>query len=371
MIRLFDFMLISILMASCVSAHPIARRNSLIWGEHGEKWNKSRLPDFTNAGAFAGKMEIPVYNKTIELKDFGAVGDGIADDSLAFIHAIKKCGEKSTLQIPIGRYKLSHPLIVSRSQCVIRGAGVQETTLRFERGLEEIAPRFDGEQTDWSWSGAMVLFDNVRESGIENLTIEFPDHEWGGHNFHERGYNAIGYQNGSRDSWARKLTIRGADLGIWIEQSANHITTENWKIEFGPNREKQKLSCHHAVNVYGGFNLFQSFEIDGTCQHDLSVESGYSHHNVYSKGRGRNLSFDHNSQDYNQKFNLFTDIDIGEGTRMYLSGGQLEPRGVSFNETWWNIRSRVPVPWVTSKGVSKSNIIVGVNAGSPSVFDDE
>ena len=97
--------------------------------------------------------------------------------------------------------------------------------------------------------------------------------------------------------------------------------------------------------------MLSHFQIDGVCRHDLSVESGNSRYNVFSRGKGRNLSFDHHSQDYEQRYNLFTEIDIGAGTRMYESGGNSIPRGVSFYEVWWDIKSASPVPWVTSKGI--------------------
>lgn len=370
MILIRTFLILSIvILSSCVST-PLKPTHSDLWGASGEKWDRNRIPDFTQAGAFKG--HIPTGNlKQINVKSFGAIGDGVTDDSIALSKAIKKCGQGAAVVFPAGVFKVSTQLKIHNNRCLLKGAGQNQTTILFEKGLEELFPRYVDGQTPWSWSGSLILFDNVKESGIEDLTIQFPDNEWQGHNFHERGYNAVGFQNKAADCWLRNVTIVGPDLGIWIGETAHNITATQWTIQFGPKRAAQKLSCHHAVNVYGNNNLLSHFRIEGVCQHDLSVESENSHHNVFSNGSGRNLSFDHHSQDYEQRNNLFTEIDIGEGTRMYASGGNRTPRGVSFNETWWNIKSVKPVQWVTSMGVSKNNVIVGVNTRLSSVLNDE
>ncbi len=369
MILMKCFLMLSVIVLSSCASTTLKQVHSDLWGIKGEKWDRSRIPDFTTAGAFKG--EIPTLNsKQINVQNFGAIGDGNADDSMALSKAIERCRLGATVFLPPGTYKVSKQLTVHGNRCLLKGAGQNKTTIVFEKGLEELFPRYVDGQTEWSWSGSLILFDNVRESGLEDLTIQFPDNEWQGHNFHERGYNAVGFQNKAADCWLRNVTILGPDLGIWIEESAHNITATQWTIQFGVKRAAQKLSCHHAVNVYGSHNLLTNFRIDGVCQHDLSVESENSHHNVFSKGSGRNLSFDHHSEDYEQRNNLFTEIDIGEGTRMYVSGGNQRPQGVSFNETWWNISSVNPVKWITSIGVSKNNVIVGVNTRLSSVLND-
>lgn len=145
---------------------------SLIWGDHGEKRDRIKLPDFTEAGYRKGRVPFPTYSTQINVKQMGAIGDGIADDSNVFIAALKKCKDRKTIYIPPGIFKISQILSVEQDQCLIKGAGPTKTTLLFEKGLEELFPIYTNGQTRWSWSGALIVFDRVKESGIEDLTVE-------------------------------------------------------------------------------------------------------------------------------------------------------------------------------------------------------
>lgn len=68
----------------------------------------------------------PRYQNTgiVNVKDFGAVGDGVTDDTKAFINAFKYqkvCG--SILYIPSGRYKISETFLIDYNDCTITGVG--------------------------------------------------------------------------------------------------------------------------------------------------------------------------------------------------------------------------------------------------------
>ncbi|HAZ12914.1 MAG TPA: hypothetical protein DCY86_09015 [Bdellovibrionales bacterium] len=344
-------------------------KTSALWGQHGELWKKDRLPDFTTAGYKGGKVELPDFKKTIDVKKLGAIGDGKADDTKFFEKAIRKCSGHAAIFVPNGTYLIATPLLVKTSHCALVGEDEGKTKIFFPKGLEEIQPKFDGEHTTWSWEGGMITFFG-NGLGIQNLTIQFPDNVWEGHNFHERGYNGIGFQE-TTDGWLKNVTITGADLGLWISRKSSHITIDHLTLNFGPKRNEQTLMGHHGLNVYGGHNLISNFEIAGQFKHDLSVESKFSIYNVFMKGKAKDLSIDHHSQDYNQKYNLWTEIDAGQGSRLYHSGGKNVPRGVSFNETYWNIKSQIPVPWVTSMGISRNNNAVGLNASGIEAMVDQ
>ncbi|MCX6906896.1 MAG: hypothetical protein NTY01_02510 [Verrucomicrobia bacterium] len=59
--------------------------SSDLWGTAGEKWTpQSRLPDFSFAGYHAGEAPIPDVAVKASVKNFGAKGDGVADDTAAF-----------------------------------------------------------------------------------------------------------------------------------------------------------------------------------------------------------------------------------------------------------------------------------------------
>ncbi|WP_426324346.1 glycosyl hydrolase family 28-related protein [Pedobacter sp. R-06] len=353
-----------------------AQHYSQIWGRNGEKWDRSRIPDFTTSGYKEGKVLIPSYPIVINIREMGAFGDGIHDDTYVLREAIKNCGKKGTVFLPAGSYLITDSILIEKSGLSIRGAGRDKTILLISKGLEELYPRYGlngGKQSPWSWSGSMITFQgNISGSGIESLSIRFPDSLWSDHNFHERGYNGIGFSGNAQDGWISNVHITGSDLGIWIDRSAHHITITDWLLDFGPNRNLQKIQGHHGVNIYGGYNLLQNFEIRGRFWHDLSVESKFSTHNVFRKGKGTDLCLDHHHHEHNN--NLFTDLDAGEGGRLYFSGGNFAPLGICFNETFWNIRAKSHLKYCdeknSDKGRSTNNVCVGFYTDLPSQLNN-
>jgi len=343
---------------------------SKLWGKNGEAWDKTRIPDFTEAG-YKGGEQWPAYPVSVNIRRFGAKGDGSTDDTKAFRQAIAACKQQGALYIPAGTYLLTDSIIITKSRICLRGEGAGKTVLLFNKGLEQLYPLFgitNSHQTGWSWSGAMLLFSGTEQSGIEQLTVQFPDSTYDGHNFHERAYNAIGFSKNAHDGWIDHLQTINADIGIWIERSAHHITAQNWVLDFGPVRKAQKISGHHGVNIYGGHNLLQNFLVNGLYVHDLSVESEQSVFNVFRNGKGRDLCIDHHN--HAQRNNLFTNLDMGEGTRLYVSGGNDTPRGVSFNETYWNLTARNDMDYCdhfnTDAMQSRNNVAVGIRTQKPS-----
>ncbi|MGC4074855.1 MAG: glycosyl hydrolase family 28-related protein [Nibricoccus sp.] len=114
---------------------------SQLWGEHGEKWDRAgRLPDFSYAGYHRGEVPIPDLPVAANVKDFGAVGDGEADDTAAFQKAIDATGRGAVL-VPAGRYKITKVVRIGKSGVVLRGAGADRSVLWFPLGLDEVYPR--------------------------------------------------------------------------------------------------------------------------------------------------------------------------------------------------------------------------------------
>ncbi len=134
---------------------------SLLWGEHGEKWDAAgRLPDFSYAGYHRGETPIPDVPQVAGVKDFGAIGDGVADDTKA-IQAAIDATKRGAVFVPPGRYKISDYLRIEKSGVVLRGAGPTESVLWFPRGLDEVHPRAGRTSTGsaasgYSFDGAFV-----------------------------------------------------------------------------------------------------------------------------------------------------------------------------------------------------------------------
>lgn len=104
--------------------------------------------DWTNTGCPDEKIKI---ENSINIKDFGAKGDGIIDDSSAFIKAITEAKSNTEIFIPEGTYLLKSPLKIYKS-IILKGQGVSKTKLIFNfknsPSLDAITIGPEG-KTDW------------------------------------------------------------------------------------------------------------------------------------------------------------------------------------------------------------------------------
>ncbi|MCU0749595.1 MAG: hypothetical protein MUF13_08630, partial [Akkermansiaceae bacterium] len=145
-------------------AHTAAKaQTSELWGTQGELWNPtSRLPDFSFAGYRSGGTPIPSPVVVANVMNFGAVGNGIADDTSAFEAAIA-AAENGAILIPAGRYKITRVLYIRKSNIVLRGAGRSLTTLVFPNHLTDLigAPPGTAGLESWSWSGGLIWVEGV------------------------------------------------------------------------------------------------------------------------------------------------------------------------------------------------------------------
>lgn len=94
------------------------------------------------------------------MQDFGAVGDGVADDTVAF-HAAIAATTRGAIFVPPGRYRITDDLRMEKSGVVLRGAGPARSVLGFPRGLDDVHPRQGRTSTGspasgYSFDGAFV-----------------------------------------------------------------------------------------------------------------------------------------------------------------------------------------------------------------------
>lgn len=133
-----------------------------LWGINGERWNpRGRLPDFSYAGYHCGEAPLPEVPRGVNVKTFGAKGDGVADDTAAFLKAIAQV--RGAIEVPPGRYRITDILEIKRSDVILRGAGPDKAILFFPKPLQEIRPvqsaTTDGRPaSDYSWAGGFVWF---------------------------------------------------------------------------------------------------------------------------------------------------------------------------------------------------------------------
>jgi Pectate lyase superfamily protein len=215
------------------------------------------------------------------------------------------------------------------------------------------------------WSPQIGRFaPSVTESGIEQLGMHFKGNPYLGH-AHEAGYNAIAL-NRVFHSWVRNVRIVNADIGVLQDHGA-FCTITGVTIDTDYNRGAGAAAGgavgHHALWLRNARDsLVTAFDVRQTFVHDLTAEGGTT--SVFSSGKGLNVNLDHH-RDAPYGI-LFTDIDLGKGTRAFDSGGAGDDGAhAAAYTTFWGLRSS------TSFGLPSADFgpllnFVGVNTSASS-----
>ncbi|ARR74956.1 putative dihydrofolate reductase [Mimivirus AB-566-O17] len=184
--------------------------------------------------------------------------------------------------------------------------------------------------------------------GLENLSFLGKDSKSGGH-FEGTGNNFVLFKRVYK-GYINNVIFHNADIGLTLSDCISN-TINN--VRFTSKEESGKRygrRGHHGLWINGGgYNLISKFRFDCEFVHDISVE-GCTVCNVFEDGLGVNLNFDHHrAAPYG---NLFTDINVGYGSRYYSSSGNPN-RGAHSGQytTFWGIRSN----GVKLLGVPRSN----------------
>lgn len=218
------------------------------------------------------------------------------------------------------------PARLRRSRQIFRIRAIDGSSVTLDRAL-----RFD---VRLAWKPQLLPFaPGVVECGVEGLGFEFPDRPYAGH-FKELGANAVAI-TGAAHCWARDLRIHNADSGVFVRSA--FCTLSEIVLTNARKPDRSGNSGHHGIEMDGDDCLCTRFEIETRFIHDLTVTHGAG--NVFSEGRGRDLSLDHHRWAPYQ--NLFTALDAGEGSRLWMSGGtQGRGKHTGGGATFWNIKTK-------------------------------
>jgi hypothetical protein len=187
------------------------------------------------------------------------------------------------------------------------------------------------------WTPRVLSFEpTVREVGVERLGFEFPPTPYLGH-FTERGFNPVAF-NGVAHCWVRNIRILNADSGPMI---SGRFNTVDGLVHESTRRPDSRANVgHHGICIGGEDNLYTRFDYRTRFVHDITVSR--SSGCVIARGRGIDLCFDHHCRAPFE--NLFSDIDLGAGTRMWASGGgDALGKHCGARGTFWNIRAERPL----------------------------
>jgi hypothetical protein len=125
---------------------------------------------------------------------------------------------------------------------------------------------------------------------------------------------------------------------------------------------------HHGLTLTGNDHLLTRWELRTKFVHDITVATTMGC--VISDGKGVDLCLDHHRMGPYE--NLWTNIDAGPGTRLWMSSGDRR-YGIrcGARETFWNIRADRPQTWPKWDHQRWSNdflTIVGLATDGPSVL---
>lgn len=345
---------------------------SQLWGVNGEKWNPGGpLRDFTNAGYMAGNEPIPHWPIGVYVTDFGAMGDGETDDTQAFIAALDSCPKGSAVYAPIGRYVITEQINFNRDSVVLRGEDMYETVLYFPFGLKETDPEIDTSRLPYQ-HGFLDVNGNVDASShrsMENFTIEFREEQNLGH-WSNLGTNAIDL-SGVSDCWIRNIRILNANNGITLyakNVTILDIVFDNFAGRVGD--ESEGYAGHQGIKINSEYNLVHNvaFKADDY-EHTISFNNG-GRYNVLSRISSKDMQLDDHGG--NTGYNLFTEIDLGEGTPEV---GRQTYRGAHDYSTFWNISAIREQPYreifnerkdiYQGADIKFINTVVGLNTNLP------
>lgn len=222
-------------------------------------------------------------------------------------------------------------------------AGGKELTL--DRGL-----RFD---VKLEWTPELCLFSpEITDVGVEDLAFEFPAQAYRGH-WEEVGFNPVAFSNVAH-CWIRNVRVWNADSGPFV--SGWFCTVDG--ISFGADPARNftgGISGHHGVSFSGSDGLCTNFKFETKMFHEVTVDNGATG-NVFSKGSALDFNMDHHKGAPYE--NLFTDIDAGEGTRLFQSGGAGGyGNHTAAGATFWNIRSKQETQWPEHFRLDAMNLV--------------
>lgn len=89
----------------------------------GTKWLSIVVPDSGGSGAQSEEGWVQKGSTTISVADYGAVGDGVSDDTVAIQAAIDS-GDSNTILFPSGTYKISAAIHIPASNLHLKGIGI-------------------------------------------------------------------------------------------------------------------------------------------------------------------------------------------------------------------------------------------------------
>ena len=184
---------------------------------------------FEATGAPTPRLLPARLGELVNAFDYGAIGNGIADDTAALQAAIDAAfgpagsphggADSATgywanrrLFIPRGNYKITSPLVLTS----VQGAHIH--------GAGKFATRIFNTTTSPDWSGTCLRSTAIKYSLIENLTLQSGAGEHAA--FDMDWDNATTYGVGTHANICRNVRFVGGNWGCWIKRTSGDLGSE-------------------------------------------------------------------------------------------------------------------------------------------------
>jgi Pectate lyase superfamily protein len=112
---------------------------------------------------------------SVDLKTtYGAIGDGVADDTPALLAALDDITDQAVIYLPPGTYRLTGRIDISK-RVVLRGAGRNETTLLLVKSLTELyGNRWTGGASQYTYGPSLINFWGTGRTDASTLLSTVP-----------------------------------------------------------------------------------------------------------------------------------------------------------------------------------------------------
>jgi hypothetical protein len=154
-----------------VASQILARYTEVFAEPNGDAANVRYLP--AGSGAVATNVQAKL-RETVSVKDFGAVGDGVADDTVAIQAAIDyvEGNGGGSIYLPSGVYKLNSGLTISRGGVNLYGDGCEEFVGAFGSTVPQV--RGNGTWLYWDFlSTSLITLATSTSNGVIISKIGF------------------------------------------------------------------------------------------------------------------------------------------------------------------------------------------------------
>jgi len=249
--------------------------------------------------------------------------------------------QEATLRFDSGRHIISRQILLSDYD-VIRGAGRDKTVLYFPGGLKAFGEPCGHQGVDcYDWANGVIRAEG-KSIGIEDLTIEFPAHEWCHYCGEENGgYNGVAMR-GCTDCWVKNVTIRNCDSGLFIEQNSKNNSVEGLHVSVNSG---VKSHLHIAISAFSTNNLVADFRVFGSSFHGLTGNWGSSS-NVFANGWGESIRIepDHNCNGTGGSASCCPDIMYSNISGTIESIQARDRAGNALQTVLWNVGEKTRCP---------------------------